>query len=70
MCSESSQLLVQHLYLEAGRFMENASVHLAHALPTDPIDRAAHLQQMLKAAADVHSPMNAAEALSRRASEI
>lgn len=69
MVSQSSQLLVQHLSLEAGRLMENASVQLAHALPINPDERAAHLQQMLEAAADVYSLMNAAEALNRRASE-
>lgn len=69
MASQSSQLVVQHLCLEAGRLMENASVQLAHTLPTDPDERAAHLEQMLKAAADVCSLMNAAEALNRRVSE-
>lgn len=69
MRSECSQLLVQSLCLEAGRLMEDASVQLAHALSTDRDERAAHLQQMLEAAADVYSLMNAADVLNRRASE-
>lgn len=70
MSSETSQLLVQHLCLEAGRLMENTSAQLAHALPTDPDERSAHLQRFQDAAADISSLMDAAEALNRRASEI
>lgn len=70
MASEISQLLVQHLCLEAGRLMENTSAQLAHALPTDPDERAAHLQQILEAAADAYALMDAAEALNRRARAI
>lgn len=69
MASQNRQRVVQHLYLEAGRLMENASVQLAHALPTDLDERAAHVQQMLEAATDSYSLMKAAEALNRRASE-
>ena len=69
MATRSSLFFVQHLCLEAGRVMENASVQLTHALPADPDERAAHLQQMLEAAADVYSLMNAAEGLNGRASD-
>lgn len=62
-------LLIQHLCLEAGRLMENASVQLAHALPAEPDERVAHLQSIREAAADIHAFMDAAEALNRRASE-
>lgn len=69
MSSEASLLLVQHLCLEAGRLMENTSVYLAHALPADRDERAARLMRMQRAAADISSLMNAAEALNRRANE-
>jgi hypothetical protein len=41
----------------------------AHALPVDRDDRAERLLRMQKAAADIFSLMNAAEALNRRANE-
>lgn len=49
--------------------MENTSAQLAHALPTDPDERSAHLQRFKDAAADISSLMDAAEALNRRAIE-
>lgn len=66
MPSEASLLFVQHLCLQAGSIMENASVHLAHALPADLDERAARLLRIQRAAADISSLMNAAEALNRR----
>lgn len=69
MSSEASLLLVQHLCLEAGRLMEDASVHLAHELPTDPDERVVHLLRIQQAAADISSLMSAAQALNSRANE-
>lgn len=69
MASGTSLLPVQHLCLEAGRLVENASVQLAHALPADPDERVAHLLQLQQTAADISSLMSAAEALNRRANE-
>lgn len=69
MSFEASLLLVQHLCLEAGRLMENTSVHLAHVLPADSDKRVVHLLRIQRAAADISSLMSAAESLNRRASE-
>ena len=60
--------VIQHLCLEAGRLMEDFSAELAHALPTSACDRAARLDFVRQAAADVASMMDAAEVLSRRGS--
>lgn len=69
MSSEASQVLAQLLCLQAGRLMENTSVHLAHALPADPDERIAHLQRIQETAADISSLMSAAQTLNRRAND-
>ncbi len=69
MAPETSPALVEILCLEAGRLMENMSVQLAHALHADLHDQAVHLLRMQEAAADISSPMDAAEELNRCANE-
>lgn len=69
MSSGTTQPLVQHLGLEAGRLMENTSVQPAYALPAEPDEFAAHLLRLVEAVAGIASLVDAAEAFNRRANE-
>ena len=64
--SDQSLDLIQHLYLEAGRLMEDTSVELASTLSTEPDDRLACLDRLRQAADDIAALASAAEVLNRR----
>lgn len=61
----STNDLIQHLCLEAGRFMEDASVELAVSLPASPEERSPSLDRLQRVAADISALAAAAQALHR-----
>lgn len=70
MATEASPTIkvIQHLCLEAGRLMEDYSAELALTLPPAADGRAARLEVVRQAAADMAALMAAAKVLNRRGS--
>lgn len=62
--------LITHLYLEAGRIMEDASVELALTLPGGQRQRADRIDRLQQAGTDMVALATAAQALHRRYSGV
>ena len=62
----SASDLITHLWLEAGRIMEDSSVELALALPEQQQQRTERLERLHQAGTDIAALAAAAQALHRR----